>query len=153
MTLRVHVRRRKSFARHGASVAQAARATLTFAGARQAEVTVVLTHEEEIREFNRRYAGEDATTDVLAFGDGSTDPESGVHYLGDVVIAVPVAAQQAAAAGHPLEDELALLTVHGVLHLLGHDHDDPAARARMDDAQQAVLSQLGIGLRRPPEAP
>lgn len=153
MTLSVHIRSRKSHARHAKIVAEAARTTLTLAGAQRAELTVVLTSNTEVRELNRRYAGIDAETDVLAFPSGSADPETGLTYLGDVILAVPVAERQAAAAGHSLQDELALLTIHGVLHLLGHDHQDSASRREMEAAQRSALRRMGITLRRPPEAP
>lgn len=151
MTLNVHIRSRKSFTHHAKTVAEAARTALTLEGTHQAELTVVLTTEAEVRELNRRYGGSDTVTDVLAFPSGSADPDSGLAYLGDVIIAVPVAERQANDAGHPPQHELALLTVHGVLHLLGYDHKDPASRARMDRAQRSALRRMGIGLRRPPE--
>ncbi len=152
MTLSVHIRSRKSHTRHAKIVAEAARTALTLAGTQRAELTVVLTSDTEVRELNRRHAGTDAETDVLAFPGGSTDPDSGLAYLGDVVIAVPVAERQAATAGHALRDELALLTIHGVLHLLGHDHQDAASRAKMQAAQRAALRRMGITFRPPPEA-
>ncbi len=110
------------------------------------EVTLRLTDEAEIQALNARFLDEDRPTDVLAFPDGTKDPDSGRLYLGDVIIAVPVAARQAARAGHGLAAELALLAVHGVLHLLGHDHAHPEAKARMWQAQQAVLAELGVEL-------
>jgi probable rRNA maturation factor len=83
---------------------------------------------------------------VLSFPAGEVMPgmaEAGLAaYLGDVAISVARAAAQAAAGGHSLAAELQLLTVHGVLHLLGHDHDEPAAKAAMWAAQTAVLTQL-----------
>lgn len=152
MTLSVHIRSRKSHARHAKIVAEAARTALILAGTEQTELTVVLTSDTEVRELNRRHTGVDVETDVLAFPSGSADLDSGLFYLGDVIIAVPVAERQAAAAGHSLQDELALLTVHGVLHLLGHDHHDAASRREMEAAQRAVLRRMGIRLRQPSEA-
>ncbi|MCJ7708652.1 MAG: rRNA maturation RNase YbeY, partial [Anaerolineales bacterium] len=70
---------------------------------------------------------------------------TGLVYFGDVIIAVPVAMAQASEAKHPPAAELALLTVHGVLHLLGHDHADPQERGRMESAQTAILARLGLG--------
>jgi len=152
MTLSVHIRSRKSYTRHAKIVAEAARTALTLAGTQRAELTVVLTSEAEIHELNRRHLGIDASTDVLAFPGGTTDPDSGLAYLGDVIIAVPVAERQAEAAGHAVQDELALLAVHGVLHLLGHDHKDRASRARMERATRSALRRMGINLGPPPEA-
>ena len=65
-------------------------------------------------------------------------------YLGDIIIALPYAARQAAAAGHAAEAELQLLAVHGTLHLLGYDHASPEEKAAMWSAQTAVLTQLGL---------
>jgi probable rRNA maturation factor len=93
---------------------------------------------------NRSYAGTDSSTDVLSFADGEADPDSGRVYFGDVVICVPMAAAQARRADHPLVDELSLLTIHGVLHLLGHDHSQRVERQRMWAAQAEILSQLGL---------
>jgi probable rRNA maturation factor len=111
------------------------------------DLTVVLSAVERIQELNRLYAGEDRATDVLSFPDGSTEPETGRRYFGDVVVAVPVAEDQAREAGHALSSEIALLVVHGVLHLLGHDHARVGDRARMEAAQREILATLGIASR------
>ena len=83
-----------------------------------------------LRRANRLYRGKDRPTDVLSFpGERG---EAGWH-LGDVLISVPVARRQAAAAGHPVERELRVLLLHGVLHCLGHDHEtDGGAMARLE---------------------
>jgi probable rRNA maturation factor len=77
--------------------------------------------DREMRRLNRDFRGKDRPTDVLSF-PGGEEPGAGWH-LGDVVISVPTARRQAAAAGHPAERELRLLLLHGVLHCLGHDHE------------------------------
>jgi probable rRNA maturation factor len=82
---------------------------------------------------------------VLSFPASETDPESGTRYIGDILISIPRAQSQADAAGHPLESEVQLLVVHGVLHLLGHDHADPAEKNRMWKAQSEILDSLGLG--------
>lgn len=107
-----------------------------------AELTVLLTDSESVRQLNRAYRQRDEATDVLSFPSGEALPGT-ENYLGDVAIAVPVARVQAAQRGHELQAELALLTVHGVLHLLGHDHADPDEKKRMWLAQKELLSQLG----------
>jgi len=112
--------------------------------AEKLELTLALSSNERVQEMNLAYLGVDSPTDVLSFPAGDTNPESGNTYLGDVIIAVPQAITQATAAGHPLEDELALLTVHAVLHLLGFDHADEAEKTRMWAAQHHILSTLGI---------
>lgn len=121
----------------------AVRATLALQAA-AGDLTVVLSDDAQVRELNREYLGIDASTDVLSFPAAETDPETGEAYLGDVIISVPQAEVQARAAGHPLESEVQLLVVHGVLHLLGHDHAEPDAKASMWAAQAGVLKRLGL---------
>ena len=87
-----------------------------------ADMTIVLTDDAQLHELNREYLGVDAPTDVLSFPAAESDPETGTPYLGDILISIPRAKQQAEAAGHSVEDEVQLLVVHGTLHLLGHDH-------------------------------
>jgi probable rRNA maturation factor len=113
------------------------------------EVTVVVTDDEGIQELNRDFLGQDAPTDVLAFGVQEEDgpfvaaPEAG-GYLGDVIVSYPQAAAQAAEQGHPVERELDLLVVHGVLHLLGYDHAEEGEKAAMWARQEEVLGALGF---------
>ena len=109
------------------------------------DMTIVLTDDAQLHELNREYLGVDAPTDVLSFPADEDDPESGVHYLGDILISIPRAKKQAKAAGHPLEAEVQLLVVHGTLHLLGHDHAKVREKARMWKAQAEVMSKLGLG--------
>lgn len=111
-------------------------------------ITVVITDNDEVRALNQQYRGVDSPTDVLSFPAGQPPvaiPDEPV-YLGDLVIAYPYAAAQAEREGHGLDDSLSLLVVHGTLHLLGYDHDDPANRARMWAAQERVLSALHVPL-------
>ena len=114
------------------------------------ELTIVLTDGAQIQKLNRDYLGIDAPTDVLSFPaseiDGSEiDPETGAPYIGDIIISMPYAAKSAGKAGHPVEAEVQLLVVHGVLHLLGHDHAEPKEKARMWKAQAEILESLGLG--------
>ena len=114
------------------------------------DLSVVLTDNRRLHKLNRDYLGVDAPTDVLSFpaseSDGSEiDPETGARYIGDILISVPYAAKGAKQAGHPLESELQLLVVHGVLHLLGHDHAKPKEKTKMWKAQAEILTQLGLG--------
>lgn len=111
----------------------------------EAELTIVLTDDTRLRELNRDYLGIDAPTDVLSFPASETDPETGAHYLGDILVSVARARAQAEAAGHPLESELQLLVVHGVLHLLGYDHAQAEEKARMWKTQADILEGLGLG--------
>ena len=125
------------------------------------QVSLLLTDDVAVRELNRRYRGLDETTDVLSFSaehagewqgdDGWVEDEPAVEFpipdgelppLGDVVIAVPQAARQAVEQGAPLHREMALLLVHGALHLLGYDHLDEASRAGMQELERAALGEL-----------
>lgn len=109
------------------------------------ELSIVLTDEARLHELNLNYLGIDAPTDVLSFPASETDPETGARYIGDILISIPRAQSQADAAGHALESEVQLLVVHGVLHLLGHDHAEPEDKARMWKAQAEILESLGLG--------
>jgi probable rRNA maturation factor len=111
----------------------------------EADLTIVLADNAHLHELNRAYLGVDAPTDVLSFPASETDPDTGSRYIGDIVISVPYAAKGAAKAGHPVESELQLLVVHGVLHLLGHDHAESKEKAKMWKAQAEVLKSLGLG--------
>lgn len=109
------------------------------------ELTIVLTGDTRLHQLNRDYLGVDAPTDVLSFPASETDPETGARYIGDILISLARARAQADAAGHPLESEVQLLVVHGVLHLLGHDHTQAGEKARMWQAQAEILEGLGLG--------
>ena len=112
-----------------------------------AELSILLVDADYMAELNHRWMGSDGPTDVLAFpmDEGSVDHgpgEAGTGepaLLGDIVLAPEVAAKQAAAAGHAAGDALALLTVHGALHLLGYDHAEPDEHAEMFGLQGRLL--------------
>ena len=110
----------------------------------KANLSIVLTDNRRLRKLNRDYLGVDEPTDVLSFPTSESDPETGARYIGDILISVPYAAKGAGQAGHPLEAELQLLAVHGVLHLLGHDHAKPKEKAKMWKAQREILESLGL---------
>jgi probable rRNA maturation factor len=110
-------------------------------------LSIVLTSSEKIRELNRRFAHIDQPTDVLAFSDGSISPETGIFYYGDVTIALPIAQQQAEQAKHTLAAELALLSIHGVLHLLGYDHQETEARKHMWQIQAKIMGKFGYAFQ------
>jgi len=115
-------------------------------------LTVLISDDAQLHELNRQYLGIDAPTDVLSFPADETDPDTGERYLGDVIISHPRAASQAASAGHSLEDELRLLVVHGVLHLLGYDHAAPDEKAHMWEIQAQILRSLGSNASPPAES-
>ena len=112
-----------------------------------ADLTLVLTGDARLRALNKEFLHIDAPTDVLSFSSGETDPETGRPYLGDVIVSVQRAASQARAGKHPLEQEVQLLVVHGILHLLGHDHAGAGEKARMWTAQASVLESLGLSAK------
>ena len=132
---------------------EAAQKTLAHESApSRAEITLVITGDDEIRDLNRKYRGVDAPTDVLSFGEAEADARcvaapGQAAYLGDVVISYPRAVAQAATAGHPTDDELLLLVVHGLLHLLGHDHASRAEKRKMWAAQEEILNELGVHIK------
>lgn len=118
---------------------------------KNAELTVVVQGDAELQELNRQFLGIDAPTDVLSFPADELDPDTGNQYLGDIIISLPKARAQAEASGHPVDAELQLLVVHGVLHLLGMDHTEPEEKKEMWNAQRAVLDRLQVKLSRYPD--
>lgn len=105
------------------------------------ELSIALVDEDEIATLNEKYRGIAGPTDVLSFGCDDPCPTPGNEpiTLGDVVIAPAAAERQAAELGHTVEHELDVLLVHGVLHLLGYDHEDDDDAAVMDARQTAIL--------------
>ena len=115
------------------------------------EVAIALVSDARMRALNRRYRRKDYATDVLSFpahGDGSPSVRPASGPLGDLVIATGVAKRQARDAGHSLQTELRVLALHGLLHLLGYDHDDPADRGRMKRLEMRLRKKgsLAAGL-------
>jgi len=111
------------------------------------DLSLILGDDDLLRGMNQQYRGIDTSTDVLSFEDGEIDPDSGLPYLGDIIISVQRAQSQVVAAGHNLVDELQLLVVHGVLHLLGYDHADDAQKAEMWAMQDLILTELNCSAR------
>ena len=110
-----------------------------------AELGVLITDDEAVRRLNAEYAGEDETTDVLAFslreGEVFVSPD-GVMRLGEVIISYPTASRQAAEAGQLVDEEMAHLLVHGILHLLGYDHVEPEEERVMRGREAELLASL-----------
>jgi len=150
VTLRILVEPGRTGTGFSQALRAAAEATLQDQGIEDAGLTVVLTDQAGISALNFQFAGKNEPTDVLSFPDGEPDPDSGQVYLGDIIVCPPVALAGAARSRHTLLDELTLLTVHGVLHLLNHDHDHQEGRARMWEAQARILRRLGSPVQ-PPE--
>jgi len=118
----------------------------------EVELSLLITDDATVRELNKKYRGKDKTTDVLSFAleadkrggaaAGFVMPPGEMVHLGEVIVSYPQAAEQAAERKRAVEDELALLVVHGVLHLLGYDHDKPAREREMRSLEQRVLSAV-----------
>ena len=104
------------------------------------EISLVFCDDPFIQTLNAEYRGKNKPTDVLSFAQN--DPEM----LGDIVISVPTAARQAAAAHWPLESEIALLAVHGLLHLLGYDDETEAGAWGMQRRTEAILTECGVAI-------
>ena len=113
------------------------------------EVSLVFTDSETVQRLNRDYRGVDRPTDVLAFymltqkeaNSFFALPPDGVLRLGEVIISYPQAAEQAKEQGHSVEQELALLIIHGILHLLGYDHEQPEEEKRMRGREEELLGK------------
>jgi probable rRNA maturation factor len=141
-----------------AALAALAHAQVRPVGRGACEWSVRLSDDAELQRLNQQFRGIDKSTDVLSFGgehyqDGkplggaySVAANEDAEYLGDIVISVDRCIAQAAAGRHAVDVELALLVVHGTLHLLGYDHDTRARKARMWSAQTRALQYIGIEL-------
>jgi probable rRNA maturation factor len=154
----------------GRRLEAAAIATLQDCGCDTGELTIVITNDQTVRLLNLQFRGIDASTDVLSFPfeeteaeeDGALDEDESsdsaarptlivaeemraeiANYLGDVIIAYPYSAAQALRFNNSIDDELQLLVVHGVLHLLGYDHATPEEEAVMWQRQSAILAKFG----------
>ena len=111
-----------------------------------AELSLVITDDETVQELNRRFRGIDQPTDVLSFAlleekeaPPFALPPDGVFHLGEVIISYPQAARQAEEYHHSIEKEILLLTIHGVLHLLGHEHEEPEQEKMMKALEVQIL--------------
>lgn len=106
------------------------------------DLTLQLTGDETIRQLNQAYRGIDKTTDVLAFNQEFINPETTQLYLGDVIISIDQAQKQAQENNHTLNEECALLTIHGTLHLLGYDHSEEQEKEHMWRIQDTIMREL-----------
>ncbi len=131
------------------AVELAANAALKHENAESRFLSVVLTTDENIHEYNREYRSVDRPTDVLSFpadeGDDLLTPPDG--FLGDIMISIPRAREQAKALGHSTEREILFLTVHGVLHLLGYDHMRPEDEQIMLPVQRSIVEGIELSAK------
>lgn len=147
-TIHVHVDAACQRQARPAALRKAARAALAHQKApTPSALSIRLAGDDVLRQLNRAHQGHDYATDVLSFP--ADEEDEGARYLGDIAISVPRAEAQAKAGGHPLAAELQLLVVHGVLHLLGHDHAARRDQTRMLAAQAEILTQLGAPIAGP----
>jgi len=117
-----------------------------------AELSVTFVDNEKIREINRDYRNKDQATDVISFameemGEGEMEiiyEEDAPRMLGDIIISVPKAMEQAEEYGHSMKRELGFLALHGLLHLLGYDHETEAQEKEMFDKQREILDAYGL---------
>lgn len=115
-----------------------------------AEISVIFVDNNQIKELNKQYRDKDVPTDVLSFPMGENgkydeDPTTGAKILGDIVISMEKAIEQANKYGHSMQREVGYLTAHSMLHLLGYDHEENGiGRVRMREKEEAVMKQLGL---------
>ena len=144
---RLQVFVRNHAARKGVPIARSferwVRTALTGSGRRRADVNIVLFANAEARALNRQYRGKNYATNVLSFPYEPAPGEKSA-LLGELVLCPGVIAREARQQRKPLRDHYAHLTVHGVLHLLGHDHETEREAAKMEAIERRVLAEFGI---------
>src|SRR4051812_21153397 len=154
LNLRFHVRRRSGARPNRPALRAACAAAIAGEGVSGPVIlTLTLVDDDEIHRINRQHRNVDRPTDVLSFPlvdgtDAFALPPGMPRELGDVVVSYPRAVAQAEEYGHSVERELAYLVIHGVLHILGHDHEVPAEQAVMRAREEAALAVVGL-LREP----
>ena len=127
------------------TIKRTAKRLLAAIGEKESAISISFVHDAEIREMNRAHRGKDKPTDVLSFplleeGDVSL----GERLLGDVVISIETARRQAADYDAPLEAEINRLLIHGVLHVMGHDHEEAAERREMQAEERRLAQAIGL---------
>jgi len=123
---------------------RAAIAAWSAAGSGTAELSIQLSDDAEIRTLNRDYRGKDKPTNVLSFPAGDEGAAGRARLLGDIVLAQETIEREATAQAKTLADHLSHLTIHGVLHLLGHDHETETQATAMEALETEILRGLGI---------
>lgn len=125
---------------------RAANITLEAFGEAEAALSIVVTDEDTIRDLNKEHRGRDEPTDVLSFPADYVDPDLDRKYIGDVLISFPTARAQTEERDHGVAEELQLLVVHGVLHLLGYDHVESKDQDEMAQLQRRILTSLDLDI-------
>ena len=131
------------------AIKKTAEALLKAAGEPGSTLSLTLVGDAAIRELNREHRGKDAATDVLSFplfepGERAQRSALPERMLGDIVISIDTARRQAAEYDAPLQRELERLLIHGILHLLGHDHMQPGERAEMEAQERGLAAAIGM---------
>lgn len=139
LTILTHDERWKGF---GPTVKRAAEAVLAKKRLKKVAVTILLTSDAEVRALNRDYRAKDKPTNVLSFPDG--EEVDGVRQLGDIALAYETIAREAAEQGKKLKAHLTHLVMHGVLHLLGYDHETAREAHIMEAFEIQLLASMGI---------
>jgi probable rRNA maturation factor len=124
-----------------------ARALLNAVGESGSSLSLTIVNDDAIQVLNREHRGKDKATDVLSFpmfDDASSDPEIDERLLGDVVISIDTARRQAADYDAPVQRELYRLLIHGLLHVLGHDHEEAGERAEMEAEEKRLAAAIGM---------
>lgn len=114
----------------------------------EVDLSILIESDSALQKLNKLYRGFDQPTDVLSFESNEINPETGRLSLGDIVISFPTAQKQSLEAGHPVENEIIMLLIHGILHLSGYDHDTKEGKQKMWQKQQSILDSLGVKINR-----
>jgi probable rRNA maturation factor len=129
---------------NGRALVATAKRLLAALGERGSAVSLSLVGDDAIRSLNRDYRGRDRATDVLSFALDVSPPQPVERLLGDVVISVDTARKQAAQYDAPLQREIYRLLIHGLLHLMGHDHDAVAERRAMQREERRLADAIAL---------
>ncbi|MDR0384345.1 MAG: rRNA maturation RNase YbeY [Christensenellaceae bacterium] len=121
------------------------RKVLHLLGIEAAEVNVAFVSRKKMKELNAKFRGIEKETDVLSFPDGDINPETNKKFLGDIIICKSVAKEQARKVGNSFDDEILFLKVHGLLHLLGYDHETDDDAKIMFALQKKIIYNLHVG--------
>ncbi|MFZ4540374.1 MAG: rRNA maturation RNase YbeY [Rickettsiales bacterium] len=124
------------------TVRRAAEAALAQKRVKRAALNIVLSDDDEVKALNNQYRGKNKSTNVLSFPNGEV--EEGVKQLGDIILAFETILAEAAQQGKKLKAHVTHLTIHGVLHLLGHDHEDEREAETMEAIEIKILASMGI---------